>query len=48
MHELPAFGDGRADLTSLDILKALELYWMAMNLLLAGTIALGLVLWRFV
>jgi adenosylcobinamide-phosphate synthase len=48
VHELPAFGDGRADLTSLDVLKALELYWMAMNLLLAATIALGLVLWRFV
>lgn len=47
MHDLPTFGDGRADLTSLDILKALELYWMAMNLLLAATIALGLVLWRF-
>lgn len=47
IHELPAFGDGRAELTSLDILKALELYWMAMNLLLAGTLALGFVLWRF-
>lgn len=47
-HDLPAFGDGSAELNSLDILKALELYWMAMNLLLAGTIALGLVLWRFV
>lgn len=48
VHDLPAFGDGRAELTALDILKALELYWMAMNLLLALTLALTLVLWRFV
>jgi adenosylcobinamide-phosphate synthase len=46
-HELPTFGDGRADLTASDILKALELYWTALNLLLALTSALGLVLWRF-
>ena len=37
----------RAELTASDILKALELYWTALNLLLALTIALGLVLWRF-
>jgi adenosylcobinamide-phosphate synthase len=47
VHDLPSFGDGRADLTALDILRALELYWMTMNLLLAGMIALGCVLWRF-
>ena len=46
--ELPAFGDGRAELTALDILKALELYWMAMNLLLGASLGLALVLWRFV
>jgi adenosylcobinamide-phosphate synthase len=46
-HDLPAFGDGRADLTGLDILKALELYWMAMNLLLVGMLVLSLALWRF-
>jgi adenosylcobinamide-phosphate synthase len=46
-HDLPAFGDGRSDLTASDILKALELYWTAMNLLLALTVAFGLVLWRF-
>lgn len=46
-HDLPAFGDGRADLSALDILKALELYWMAMNLLLAGMLVLSLALWRF-
>jgi len=46
-HDLPAFGDGRRDLTALDILTALELYWMAMNLLLGLAIALGLALWRF-
>jgi adenosylcobinamide-phosphate synthase len=47
VHDLPVFGDDRADLSALDILKALELYWMAMNLLLAGTVVLGLILWRF-
>jgi adenosylcobinamide-phosphate synthase len=47
LHELPSFGDGRSDLTALDILKALELYWMSMNLLLAVVLALGLILWRF-
>jgi adenosylcobinamide-phosphate synthase len=47
VHDLPAFGDGRADLGALDILKALELYWMALNLLLAGTLVLSLILWRF-
>ena len=47
IHDLPAFGDGRDDLRATDILKALELYWMAMNLLLALSIVLALVLWRF-
>ncbi|HZY69314.1 MAG TPA: adenosylcobinamide-phosphate synthase CbiB [Devosia sp.] len=47
MHELPSFGDGRSELSPLDILKSLELYWMAMNLLLATVLALALVLWRF-
>lgn len=47
VHELASFGDGRPDLTALDVLKSLELYWVAMNLLLVLTIALGLVLWRF-
>jgi adenosylcobinamide-phosphate synthase len=48
LHDLPAFGDGRAELGAGDILRALELYWMAMNLLLAGMLVLGLLLWRFV
>jgi adenosylcobinamide-phosphate synthase len=47
IHDLPAFGDGRSDLTALDVLRSLELYWMAMNLLLGFTIILALVLWRF-
>jgi adenosylcobinamide-phosphate synthase len=47
VHDLPSFGDGRSDLKALDILKALELYWMALNVLLALTIVLGLILWRF-
>ena len=46
-HDLPSFGDGRAELGASDTLKALELYWTAMNLLLAFTTALGLILWRF-
>jgi adenosylcobinamide-phosphate synthase len=46
-HDLPSFGDGRADLAGSDVLKALELYWRALNMLLALTVALGLVLWRF-
>ncbi len=46
-HDLPALGDGRRDLDALDILKALELYWRTMNLLLGLAIALGLALWRF-
>jgi adenosylcobinamide-phosphate synthase len=46
-HNLPTFGDGRRDLTALDILSALVLYWAALNVLLGIAIALGLVLWRF-
>jgi adenosylcobinamide-phosphate synthase len=48
VHELPAFGDGRADLSGPDILKSLELYWTSLNLLLAAILALALILWRFV
>jgi len=47
VHDLPSFGDGRADLSALDILKSLELYRVAMNLLLVLATALGLILWRF-
>ena len=47
LHDLPSFGDGRRELTALDILAALVLYWAALNLLLGLAIALGLVLWRF-
>jgi adenosylcobinamide-phosphate synthase len=47
VHQLPSFGDGRAELTASDILPALVLYWTAMNLLLGLAIALGLLLWRF-
>lgn len=47
IHQLPSFGDGRPELTALDVLKSLELYWVAMNLLLVLTVALSLVLWRF-
>ncbi len=47
IHELPAFGDGRSNLTASDILKSLELYWVSLNLLLVATIAIALLLWRF-
>lgn len=47
IHDLPAFGDGRSELKSGDILSALVLYWAAMNLLLGLVIAIGLLLWRF-
>jgi adenosylcobinamide-phosphate synthase len=47
VHDLPAFGDGRAGLTALDILKSLELYWIAMNVLLGLALTAGVVLWRF-
>ncbi|MEO8757563.1 MAG: adenosylcobinamide-phosphate synthase CbiB [Devosia sp.] len=46
-HDLPSFGDGRTELTALDILKSLELYWMAMNVLLAATLVISVLLWRF-
>jgi adenosylcobinamide-phosphate synthase len=47
VHDLPAFGDGRPNLGPLDILKSLELYWRAMNLLLGVTLGVAVVLWRF-
>lgn len=47
IHDLPRFGDGKASLTALDILKSLELYWSAMNLLLGLAVVVTLLLWRF-
>jgi adenosylcobinamide-phosphate synthase len=47
VHDLPAFGDGRSDLGPLDILRALVLYWMALNLLLGVVLGISLLLWRF-
>ena len=47
VHDLPTFGDGRSDLTALDILKSLELYYMALNVLLGVTLVIALILWRF-
>jgi adenosylcobinamide-phosphate synthase len=47
IHDLPVFGDGRSDLGPIEILRALVLYWVAMNLLLGITIAISLLLWRF-
>ncbi len=46
-EELPSFGDGRAELNAGDILSALALFWVAMNVLLAVTVIVALVLWRF-
>jgi adenosylcobinamide-phosphate synthase len=45
IHDLPAFGDGRRDLGSVDILNSLVLYWALLNLTLGVTVALGLGLW---
>ena len=45
LHDLPSFGDGRIALGPGDILKSLELYWMAMNVLLAATLVIALLLW---
>ena len=46
VHDLPAFGEGRADLGPKDILKALELYAMMLNLALGFTLAIAVLLWR--
>ena len=46
VHDLPQFGDGRADLGPADIRKALELYGMMLNLALGVTLALAVLLWR--
>jgi adenosylcobinamide-phosphate synthase len=45
MHDLPTFGDGRRDLGALDIYDALALYWMTLNVTLALSVALALLLW---
>ena len=47
LHDLPTFGDGRRELTALDILSALVLYWATLNVLLGLAVGLGLILWRF-
>lgn len=44
-HDLPVFGDGNATLGPSEILKALELYWTILNLLLGLTIGIALLLW---
>jgi adenosylcobinamide-phosphate synthase len=46
MHDLPRFGDGRAELGPGDITKALELYAMMLNLTLGLALAVSVVLWR--
>ena len=45
-HELPLLGDGRRDLGPADIMKALELYAMMLNLALGVTLAIAILLWR--
>ena len=47
LYDLPTFGDGRRELTALDILSALVLYWATLNVLLGLAVGLGLILWRF-
>jgi len=43
--DLPALGEGRRDLAAADIYKGLELYWTLLNLALAITVVIGVVLW---
>ncbi len=45
--DLTALGDGRRDLNAIDILKALELYWMMLNLALGVSVIIALVMLRF-
>jgi adenosylcobinamide-phosphate synthase len=47
VHDLPAFGEGKADLGAAEIRLALDLYWMTMNVM-AGALLLGLAIWRLV
>ncbi|WP_323014344.1 adenosylcobinamide-phosphate synthase CbiB [Devosia sp.] len=42
--DLPAFGDGKADLVASDILRALQLYRMVLNMLLALSMGLALLI----
>ncbi|ODT76657.1 MAG: cobalamin biosynthesis protein CobD [Pelagibacterium sp. SCN 64-44] len=46
--DLPAFGDGKADLVASDILRALQLYRMVLNMLLALSVALALLIFAAV
>jgi adenosylcobinamide-phosphate synthase len=47
IHQLPAFGDGRANLGPADIRLALDLYWMTMNAVLAIVLLIPLSRWLF-
>jgi adenosylcobinamide-phosphate synthase len=47
LHDLPQFGDGRADLGPADIHKSLQLYRRALDLLLGVSVVLALIAWRF-
>jgi adenosylcobinamide-phosphate synthase len=44
--DLPSFGDGRAELKADDIERSLKLYAMTLNLTLAVTVLVALVVWR--
>ena len=44
--DLPTFGEGRADLGADDIERALRLYRASLNLLLAVTVVVAVVIWR--
>jgi adenosylcobinamide-phosphate synthase len=46
VHDLPTFGSGQTNLTSVDVLRALSLYWAALNVLLVVALVLSLILWR--
>lgn len=45
VHQLPAFGDGKANLGPAEIRRALDLYWMTMNVLLASVVLITLTSW---
>jgi adenosylcobinamide-phosphate synthase len=46
VHDLPRFGDGRAELGAADINRALELYAMMLNLTLGLVLAVAVVMYR--
>lgn len=46
VHHLPEFGSGRRDLGPPDVVRALELYAMMLNLALGAALAVAVLVWR--